>query len=211
MAAIETQALSKRWPDGRRALADLSLAVEPGEAVALHGANGAGKSTLFHVLVGWVRPTSGTARLLGVDVREARARAPVGFVPERPAWPRRAPVTEVLERLGALSGLDDAPRRVPPMLARLGLSDRAEDPVEHLSKGLRQRLAVAQALLHEPRILLLDEPLDGLDAESRTVIDAVLRERHASGTTVLISSHLPDALAWCDRAVHLVDGRAEAA
>jgi ABC-2 type transport system ATP-binding protein len=212
MPALELASVTKRY--GRRAaLCEVSLALAPGHALGLLGPNGAGKTTALRLLLGFARPSAGAVRLGGLDPRRPEARRGVGYLPERLALPARARVRGFLRLHAALAGLSGADRdqEVDEVLAATGLADRADDRLGELSKGLRQRVGFAQALLGRPELLLLDEPTSGLDPlgirDARGWI-ALARER---GATVLVSSHvLSEVERTCDEIAILHEGRVAA-
>ena len=164
--AIETEGLTKRFRrllSSREVLAvdDVSIAVRPGTAFGLLGPNGAGKTTFVKMLLSAVRPTAGTARLFGRDSRAADARRVVGYLPENHRFPTYNTGRQMLDFHGALAGMSSARRReTAELLELVGLADRAHDRIGKYSKGMLQRLGLAQALLNSPRLLVLDEPGD---------------------------------------------------
>lgn len=191
----------------RRVVDELSFAVARGERVALWGENGAGKTTVIRALLGLL-PFSGQATVAGHDVRRAgrQARAAIGYVPQQLA------LYDELTALGYLrfmGGLRHAPADQPPaLLARVGLEEHAAKPVGALSGGMRQRLALAGALLGDPPVLVLDEPTASLDAAARTDFQGLLGELHAPGHSLLITSHrLEEVAALADRVLVLRQGR----
>ena len=186
---IRVERLVKRYA-GVRAVDGLDLRVGAGEVVALLGPNGAGKSTTLKALVGLVRPTSGRVLLGGVDpaLDPRGARRQLGYLPQRVDFHDNLTAREVLAFFAKLRGAD--PASIAPLLDRVGLASAAERPTDGFSGGMLQRLGLAVALLGDPRVLILDEPTVGLDPEGALLFKAIIRERHASGTTVLVSSHL---------------------
>jgi ABC-2 type transport system ATP-binding protein len=189
-------------------LRDLSLRVAEGEVYGLIGGHGAGKSTLLHLLLGFLKPSSGTLRVLGsADLDLARQR--LGYMPERMHYHLRFTAREYLRFLGQFSDLDGKwlRRRVDDFLRQVGLDYVADRKLSTFSKGMLQRLGVAQALLADPEVLLLDEPLGSLDAtDQRDLID-ILTDLRAQGHTILVGSHYTDALAQlCDRVGVLSEG-----
>ena len=206
--AIETDGLRKSY--GRKAaVADLTLRVPRGEVFAFHGPNGAGKSTAVKMLLGLVRPDGGSARLLGRPPSDAAVRARVGFLPEHfrfHEWLRADEFLDVHARLFGLGG-DERRRRIPELLERVGLSDSARKPLSAFSKGMLQRIGLAQALLPEPELLFLDEPTSALDPFGRILVREVIRDLRAAGTTVFLNSHLlSEVEATSDRACFIRDG-----
>lgn len=210
--AIDIRGLSRDF-GALRALDEVSFQVPRGEVVALLGHNGAGKTTLLRILNGLLRPTSGTADTLGLDPtrdgQEVRART--GVLPEYPALDDFLTVRENLEAYGHMYGVDPAvvATRGPMLLADMGLADRTHTRTRDLSAGLKQRAALARAMLHSPELLLLDEPTSNLDPlAARRVRDLVTRQSRDLGTTVLVSTHnLAEASAIADRVVVLHQGR----
>lgn len=208
---IRVQNLTHRY-DSRTALADLSFEVPAGAIFGLLGPNGGGKSTLFRILATMMTPTSGQVTIAGLDVvrRPDEVRRRIGVVFQSQSLDRKLTVLENLIAQGRLYGLAGSRlrARIQEVLGRLGLSDRAGDPVERLSGGLRRRVEIAKALLHEPSILLMDEPSTGLDPGARRELAdyvAALRERHAM--TVFLTTHLLDEAERCDRLLLLHQGR----
>jgi ABC-2 type transport system ATP-binding protein len=188
----------------------LSLSVEPGEVFGLLGPNGAGKTSTVKMLLGLVRPSAGQVWVLGrpPDVAEARRR--VGFLPEHFQFPGWLKVTEVLEYHGRLYGQPAkvAARRAGPLLERVGLEGRGGSRVRELSKGMVQRLGLAQALMNDPAVVVLDEPTSGLDPIGRMLVRAIVRELAGQGVAVLINSHLlGEVEAVCDRVGIMSRGR----
>jgi ABC-2 type transport system ATP-binding protein len=203
-ALLVASHLEKRYFD-RLAVEDVSFEVRRGEVVALLGPNGAGKTTTLRLLAGLLRPTAGSVAVDGVT-QTARAwtstRARLGFLTETPGLWDRLTVESNLLTFARLYGLHDAGARVRSLLGDFGLADRASDTAGTLSKGMRQKVALARALLHDPTIVLLDEPTAGLDpAMTRTVRDLVVRLRR-DGRGVLLSTHsLDEAERTADRIV----------
>jgi ABC-2 type transport system ATP-binding protein len=207
---IEVQNLTKRYPT-QVAVSDVTFSVRQGEIVGFLGPNGAGKTTTMRVLTGFLPPTSGTARIEGHDiVRQSReARAALGYLPESAALYPEMRVREYLAYRARLEGVSGAEvgRRVSDSIARCLLDEVADRKVENLSKGYRQRTALAGALVHQPPVLILDEPTVGLDPAQiiriRETIRALGRER-----AVLLSTHiLPEVDAVCDRVLIIDRGR----
>lgn len=190
--AFEFASATKRF-GSLTALDALSLRVEPGTLFALVGPNGAGKTTAIGLLTGLLTPTEGRVTVFGTDVaREPLvAKARIGFVPDRPyLWPRWTP-RESLRFVGAVFGTRGAAleTRIGEELARFGISDSADRPNQELSHGTRQKVALAQAFLHDPELLVLDEPMVGLDPLAQRRLADRLRERAAGGAAVLITTH----------------------
>ena len=213
--AIAVQGAVKTFRSGLRrrsvvALADLSLEVEPSSVVAFVGPNGAGKTTTMNLLLGLLRPDSGSISLLGRHPGSREARRQLGFLSEVFYTYPFLTARKTLRFYGRLSGLSDEElsRAIPFQLDRLGLAQAMDRKVGTFSKGMTQRLGLAQALLHEPRLLLLDEPTTGLDPQGRRLVAEIVQEQQARGTTVFLSSHiLSDVERSCDRVVMIRDGR----
>ena len=212
MEAILVDRLVKRYGTGPRqveALRGVSLRVAPGEIYGLLGRNGAGKTTLVRILLDLVRSTEGEARLLGKSTRDSSTRGEVGYLPEDHRFPDYQTGTSALHFYGMLSGL---PRRVrvrraAELLETVGLEKAAGQKVRGYSKGMKQRLGLAQALIHEPKLLFLDEPTDGVDPVGRAEIRAVLERLKHTGTTVFLNSHLlSEVERLCDRVAILDRG-----
>ncbi|MCH5377299.1 MAG: ABC transporter ATP-binding protein [Planctomycetes bacterium] len=213
---IEVDALCKVYRDGwlrRRRLEvlnGLNFDVRPGEIFGLLGPNGAGKTTFVKILLGIVRKTAGQARLLGFPAGDRRSRRQVGFLPENLRIARHHTANTALDYYGKLSGLSAAQvrRRRDGLLRTVGLADRAKDGVGKYSKGMLQRLGLAQALLHDPRLVMLDEPTDGLDPVGRAHVRRIMQSLKAEGKTVFINSHLLQEIELvCDRVAILDQGR----
>ena len=198
------------WARRVRAVADLSFEVREGEIFGLLGPNGAGKTTTLKMLLGFVRPTSGQAFIGGERVGSVASRRGLGYLPENPALYEFLRGDEYLIYAGRLSGLSraEARARTGQLLERVGLAGRADRPIRKFSKGMVQRLALAQALIGDPRIVVLDEPMSGLDPIGRKDVRDLILELRAEGRTVLFSTHiLSDVEAICDRVGILVEGR----
>jgi ABC-2 type transport system ATP-binding protein len=195
--AIQTQDLTKvyisRWKRREvRAIDGLSLQVRRGTIFGLLGPNGAGKTTFVKTLLSAVRPTSGTALIFGRDAREPEARRPIGYLPENHRFPTYFTGAGMLDFYAALSGVDAARRKklIPEQLELVGLAQWATMRIGKYSKGMLQRLGLAQALIHSPSILILDEPTDGVDPVGRRQIRDLLARFEAQGVTIFVNSHL---------------------
>ncbi len=213
--AIETDALEKvyraRW-SGReiRAVSNVNLRVPRGIKFGLLGANGAGKTTFVKMLLSAVHPTSGSARIFGRDATEPEARRPVGYLPENHRFPTYFTGSGMLDFYASLSGMDGAARRtrVPELLELVGLHDWGKVRIKKYSKGMLQRLGLAQALIHRPQLLVLDEPTDGVDPVGRRDIRDILNALTGSGVTIFINSHLlSEVEAFCDYVAILKQGQ----
>jgi ABC-2 type transport system ATP-binding protein len=214
MPAILVQALVRQFGE-RRALDGVSFSVEPGEIFGLLGPNGGGKTTLFRILSTALDPTLGSAAVLGLDVVRDRAavRRRIGVVFQSPSLDPKLTVIENLVHQGHLYGLrgSDLRGRIDEMLARLVLADRARDRVEKLSGGLQRRVELAKGFLHQPEVLLLDEPSTGLDPGARRDLWDYLLHLKSRGVTALLTTHLMDEADRCDRLAILDRGRVVAA
>jgi ABC-2 type transport system ATP-binding protein len=214
-AAIAVNKLEKTYKSGiiRRnrihALRGASFEVPRGEIFGLLGPNGAGKTTLIKILLGIVRKSAGDAELLGKPAGNRPARRSVGYLPEHHRIPRHLTGNTALEYYGSLSGmrLADIRRKQPEFLKRVGLADWGKTPVKKYSKGMLQRLGLAQAMLHDPDLLILDEPTDGVDPVGRAEIRDVLNELKRQGKTIFLNSHLLQEIELiCDRVAILDKG-----
>lgn len=207
---IEAEKLTRAY-GSFKAVDQVSFRIGPGEVVGLLGHNGAGKSTIMRMLTGFLEPSSGTIRIDGLDLvtRLKAAQSRIGYLPENcPLWPEMA-VVDFLDYQAALHGM--APQRRPAAireaLDRTRLTDRALQPIGTLSHGYRQRVGVAQAILHRPKVLILDEPTNGLDPGQIQHMRALIREL-AEEATVILSTHiLQEVEAVCDRVIILRAGR----
>ena len=190
MSVIQTTGLSKRYKD-RWAVDHLDLRVEQGDIYGFIGQNGAGKSTTLKLLCGLARPTLGEALIFGKPVRDSVARRRVGSLIEQPGLYPDLSGRENLRLYAALLGLDSPERQVAEILKTVGLSPKEKKPVRHYSMGMKQRLGVGLALLGGPDLLLLDEPINGLDPEGiREMRELLLRLNRERGLTILVSSHI---------------------
>jgi ABC-2 type transport system ATP-binding protein len=208
---IVTERLCKSY-GAKIAVADLDLLVEPGEILGFLGPNGAGKSTTVKVLTGLIRPDSGRASVCGFDVvRQAiEVKKRIGYVPETPAIYDSLTANEYLELVACLHHLDpkSAAARRREMLELFGLAANADQRMNEFSKGMRQKVVLAAALIHRPEVLILDEPLDGLDANTAMVVKELLKRLAAQGKTIMFSSHILDVVErMCTRIVIINNGR----
>jgi ABC-2 type transport system ATP-binding protein len=205
--ALAVCGLGKRY-GSVTALDGVELIVGPGELVGLVGANGAGKSTLVKIACGLVRPSTGSARIFGAHSDTREARRMLGYLAELFRFPGWCTGSEVLALHQRLSGSQGGPAERSELLELVGLSDAADRRVEEMSKGMQQRLGIAQALVGEPRLLLLDEPTSALDPAGRRGIRTLLLELQARGIAVLLNSHLlGEVERVCDRVVILAGGK----
>jgi ABC-2 type transport system ATP-binding protein len=209
---LEVERLRKEY-DGHTAVRALDFTVAPGEVLGLVGPNGAGKTTTLRCLAGIVAPSAGRVRVAGVDLHAepVRAKRALAFVPDEPALFDYLTVDEHLRFVARLYGVTDAAARVPPLLEELELSHKRGALPGELSRGMRQKLAIACALLHDPRVLLLDEPLTGLDPGAIRRMKATIRDRARAGNAVVLSSHLLHLVEeLCTRLLVVHRGRAVA-
>jgi ABC-2 type transport system ATP-binding protein len=188
---IEVSELSKTY-GSVHAVDSLSFSVEPGEVLGLVGPNGAGKTTTLRSLCGIINPTSGTIRIAGHDLRThgPEAKAALAFVPDEPQLFDYLTVEEHLRFVGRLYGVGDAPQRAPELLEELELTEKRRVLPGELSRGMKQKLAIACGLIHRPKVLMLDEPLTGLDPASIKKMRATITARARDGAAVILSSHL---------------------
>jgi len=208
MAAIEILGLEKTYMVGfwrkrpKRALQPLHLTVEEGEIFGFLGPNGAGKTTTLKMLMGLVFPTAGKATILGKEWTDPDVKAQIGFLPEQPYFYDYLTAHELLDYYGQLSGVPGKDRkvRVDEVLDRLGLTDIKGVQLRKFSKGMLQRVGIAQAILHKPKLVFFDEPMSGLDPLGRREVRDLMLQLQQEGTTVFFSTHiLSDAEALCDR------------
>jgi ABC-2 type transport system ATP-binding protein len=208
MAAIEILGLEKNYSVGfwrkrpKRALYPLHLKVEEGEIFGFLGPNGAGKTTTLKMLMGLVFPTGGSARILGMEIDDPRMKAQIGFLPEQPYFYDYLTARELLDYYGQLSGVapKERSRRVREILQRVGLAEAAGVQLRKFSKGMLQRVGIAQAILHDPKVVFFDEPMSGLDPMGRREVRDLMEQLKREGKTVFFSTHiLSDAEALCDR------------
>lgn len=192
------------------ALRGVSLTVPAGSVFGLLGPNRAGKTTLVKLLLSLCKPTAGTITRLGAPIADRTTLARVGYMHENHAFPRYLSAAELLHFYGGLSGVpsEQLGPRADALLGRVGLADRQHEPIARFSKGMVQRLGLAQALVNEPDLLILDEPTEGLDLFGRQLMRQVVREFKAAGKTVILVSHvLPEVEELCDKVGVLVAGK----
>ncbi len=204
-STLKISGLTKRFP-GVNALSDVSFSVAPGERVALLGHNGAGKSTIMKIILGLLPASEGTVEVCATAPGSAEARRQVAYMPENAAFHPALTGEEQLRHYLALRGEDEA--QALPLLERVGLHEAAKRRIGTYSKGMRQRVGLAQALIGHPRLLVLDEPTSGLDPVSRRDFYALLDDPAAEGASILLSSHaLTEVEARTDRILILSKGR----
>ncbi len=213
--AIETENLTKQYPYGflhlkkKTSLEGLTLQVETGGVFGLLGPNGAGKSTTIKLLMNLIFPTSGTARLLGKPVDDVGMHRDIGYLPEQPYFYDYLTAAEVLDYFAKFFHFTAADRkeRVQRMLKKVGLETAGKIQLRKYSKGMLQRVGLAQAILHDPQLVILDEPMSGLDPVGRREVRDIILELKQAGKTILFSTHiLSDAEMLCDRVGVLVGG-----
>jgi ABC-2 type transport system ATP-binding protein len=206
-AAFDCRELSKRY-GATVALAGVDLEVQPGELVGLLGPNGAGKSTLVKIACGLVRASAGDAQVAGEPAGSAAARATIGYLAELFRFPEWLRADELLTLHQRLAGSEGGPGERRELLALVGLADATDTKVGAMSKGMQQRLGIAQALVGAPRLLMLDEPTSALDPVGRRIVRDLLLELKSRGVAVLLNSHLLSEIERvCDRVAILVGGR----
>jgi ABC-2 type transport system ATP-binding protein len=207
-AALAVRGLTKLYGGRIAALGGVDLEVAEGELVGLLGPNGAGKSTLVKIACGLVRPTRGSAEICGLPAGSREARRSLGYLAELFRFPGWYSGDEVLELHQKLTASDGGARERADLLELVGLSDARDRRVEEMSKGMQQRLGVAQALVGSPPLLLLDEPTSALDPVGRRTVRTLLEELRSRGTSVLLNSHLLSEIELvCDRVAILLGGR----
>ena len=208
MHAIEIKDLTKAYAIGfwkkqlRPALNNLTLTVDKGETFGFLGPNGAGKTTTLKILMGIIRPSSGSATILGKDYRDPEIKQQIGFLPEQPYFYDYLSAPELLNYYAQLSGMAYAERakRIQPLLDRVGLGDVGNKQLRKFSKGMLQRVGIAQAIIHDPEVVFLDEPMSGLDPLGRHEVRELIQGLKDQGKTIFFSTHiLSDAEALCDR------------
>jgi ABC-2 type transport system ATP-binding protein len=195
-----------------RGLAPLDLEIERGQVLGLLGPNGAGKTTTLKLLTGLLKPTAGQAWLMGQPIESPESRRSLGFLPEQPYFYEYLSGLEYLEMAAGLCGIPgrDAGERARIWMHRVGLGERPALRLRKYSKGMLQRLGLAAALLHDPELIILDEPMSGLDPIGRRDVRDLILEQRDRGATVLFSSHiLPDVEMLCDRVAIVLEGRLE--
>lgn len=207
--AIETEHLRKEF-GSKVAVADLTLRVEPGEIFGFLGPNGAGKTTSIKMLLGLTSPTAGTGRLLGQPLGDPETRRHIGFLPEHFRFHEWLTAAEFLNLHGRLYGMNSSERAeaIPALLELVDLADRAATRLAAFSKGMLQRIGLAQALLNNPGLVFLDEPTSGLDPLGRRLVRNIIAGLRDEGTAVFLNSHfLSEIELTCDRVAFIRDGR----
>jgi ABC-2 type transport system ATP-binding protein len=215
MAAIEIQGLAKSYRTGffkntlKLALKPLMLSVQEGEVFGCLGPNGAGKTTTLKLLLGLVFPSAGTATILGRPLGDIEVKRLIGYLPEQPYFYDHLTARELLDYYARLSGVDPRARKreVEAALSRVGLSDTGGTQLRKFSKGMLQRVGIAQAIVHDPKLILLDEPMSGLDPVGRREVRDLIQQLNEEGKTIFFSTHiLSDAETLCDRVAVLHKG-----
>lgn len=215
MAALEILGLAKSYPTGfwrktlKPALSPLELTVHQGETFGFLGPNGAGKTTTLKLLMGIIFPTSGSARILGHDFRDPEVKREVGFLPEQPYFYDYLSAPELLDYYARLSGVPDDERRkrIPELLEKVGLPDAGNKQLRKFSKGMLQRVGIAQAIVHNPKLIFFDEPMSGLDPVGRREVRELIQGLKDEGKTIFLTTHiLSDAESLCDRVAVVHNG-----
>jgi ABC-2 type transport system ATP-binding protein len=215
-SAIEIENLTKEYPFGflhlkkKTSLEGLDMQVETGEVFGFIGPNGAGKSTTIKLLMGLIFPTAGTARILGKPISDVEVHRDIGYLPEQPYFYDYLTAAEVLDYFARFHDLTatDRKERVERMLRNVGLETARKIQLRKYSKGMLQRVGLAQAILHDPKLVILDEPMSGLDPVGRREVRDIILELKRQGKTVMFSTHiLSDAEMLCDRVGVIVGGK----
>ena len=208
---IQLQELTKRY--GQHVAVDqLNLDVQPGELFGFLGPNGAGKTTTIKMMAGLLRPTSGRIVLAGhdLDLEPEKAKAALGFIPDRPFLYEKLSATEFLQFVAGIYGINgyDVERRIDQLLELVELTEFRGNLIESFSHGMKQRLVMAASFIHDPKVLVVDEPMVGLDPKGARLIKAIFRARCQKGATILMSTHtLEVAQAMCDRIGIILNGK----
>src|SRR6267378_5731602 len=215
-SAIEIENLTKEYPFGflhlkkKTSLEGLNMQVEMGEVFGFIGPNGAGKSTTIKLLMGLIFPTAGTARILDRPISDVEMHKDIGYLPEQPYFYDYLTAAEVLDYFARFHGFSAAERkeRVQKMLRKVGLETAGKIQLRKFSKGMLQRVGLAQAIVHDPKLLILDEPMSGLDPVGRREVRDIILELKNAGKTILFSTHiLSDAEMLCDRVGVIAGGQ----
>lgn len=207
-AVVEAEGLTRAF-GGRRAVDGVDLHLDRGDCLALFGPNGAGKTTLLRLLAGLLKPTAGTARIAGQELRgDGAVRAQVGLISHQSMLYGPLTARENVEFAARLYGLADPRGAAERALAAMRILDRADAPVRALSRGMQQRVSIARATVHEPRVVLLDEPYTGLDAAGSAALTTMLERLRATGATlVLVTHNVGEGLALATHAAIMQAGR----
>jgi ABC-2 type transport system ATP-binding protein len=211
-AAIELHGISRSfknhfWQKHKLVLKHISLNIEKGEVFGFLGPNGAGKTTTIKVITGLLEPDAGRVSIFGNGVNSLAAKKKIGFLPEAPYFYEHLTGYEFLKIHGLLHDVQDYKPRVAELLHKVGLESARDLHLRQYSRGMLQRIGIAQALIGSPELLILDEPLTGLDPIGRKEMKDIILEEKTKGTTIFFSSHiLPDAEAVCDRIGIIIDG-----
>ena len=208
LPAVDVTGVSRTF-GSRRAVNGVDLSLMPGECLALFGPNGAGKTTLIRMIAGLIKPTTGTVRVGGRSLRDdAAARSQVGLISHQSMLYGALTVRENVEFAAKLHGMPDSPQAAVGALEQMRIMDRANSPVRALSRGLQQRVSIARAIVHEPRVVLLDEPYTGLDAAGGAALTDMLQILRGSGAAlVLVTHNVDEGLAVSSHAAIMLDGR----
>ena len=212
-AAIKLEAIRRSfknhfWQRATEVLKGITLDIQPGEVFGFLGPNGAGKTTTIKIITGLIRPDAGRVTIFGLDPHSLAARQRIGFLPESPYFYEHLTGLEFLKIHAALSNRADAGKEADGLLERVGLGRARRAMLRSYSRGMLQRIGIAQALIGAPDLLILDEPLTGLDPIGRKEIKDLILEEKKKGTTIFFSSHiLPDAEAVCDRVGIVMEGQ----
>ncbi len=210
--ALHIEDLAKRYPTGVEALRGVSLDIEPGELFGLLGPNGAGKSTLIHCTTGLAQPTAGSIEIFGDDAIDdyADARQAVGLAPQEPNLDWFLTVAETLDYHAGYFGMPKRERRerTDELLDTFSLTEKRDERTRTLSGGMKRRLILARALMHRPRLLILDEPTAGVDVELRLELWHYVQKINQEGTTILLTTHyLEEAEQLCDKIAFIAEGQ----
>ena len=205
---LEVKNLKKRFGDFE-AVKGVSFSVAEGEVLGFLGPNGAGKSTTMRMITGFLPPTSGTAVICGKDINESpiEAKAALGYLPESAPSYKQMTVRDYLAFIAEVRGLADVKKAVADVIVKAKLEGVAGQTIETLSKGYRQRTAFAAAIIHDPKVLIMDEPTDGLDPNQKFTVREMIKEMAAQGKAIIISTHILEEVdAVCSKVVVISDG-----
>ena len=205
---LEVKNLKKRFGDFE-AVKGVSFSVAEGEVLGFLGPNGAGKSTTMRMITGFLPPTSGTAVICGKDINESpiEAKAALGYLPESAPSYKQMTVRDYLAFIAEVRGLADVKKAVADVIVKAKLEGVAGQTIETLSKGYRQRTAFAAAIIHDPKVLIMDEPTDGLDPNQKFTVREMIKEMAAQGKAIIISTHILEEVdAVCSKVVVIADG-----